>query len=319
MSARGLSSRAIIGSFYQRLEQGATGWVDLLSMYFNSDQPSEEYKWLGMSPAMRQWVGGRLAKGLREMGVVIPNLTFEATLEVLIDEMRRDKTGQVLVRINELADQTNSHFAMLLSGLINGGESNVCYDGQFFFDTDHQEGDGPVQSNVITFSLATDGAAVPAAERGTATNPGPRIVEMAILKGVQTMLGLKNDQAQPMNENARQFMAMFPIPFVTTALAATTATTLGAGNTNVLVAQREFGISPVPNPRLPWTDSLAVFRTDGNVKPFIRQEEVPVQMSAIAEGSELEFTHRKHQYGVYASRNVGYGYWQHAVKVKLAA
>ena len=83
-------------SFYQHLEQGAANWVDLLSMYFNSDQPSEEYKWLGMSPAMRQWVGGRLAKGLREMGIVIPSqLPFEATLEVLVDEdaTRQDRPG----------------------------------------------------------------------------------------------------------------------------------------------------------------------------------------------------------------------------------
>ena len=234
-------------------------------------------------------------------------------------KMRRDKTGQVLVRINEMADRTNSHFAKLLSGLIIAGESTVCYDGQFFFDTDHQEGDGPVQSNLISFSLATDGAAVPTAERGTTTRPGPRIVEMAILKGIETLLGFKDDQGEPMNENASQFMAMFPIPFVSTALAATTATTLGAGNTNTLVAQREFAIKPVPNTRLPWTDSLSVFRTDGTVKPFIRQEEVPVQVSAIAEGSELEFKERKHQYGVYASRNVGYGYWQHATKIKLVA
>lgn len=35
-------------------------------------------------------------------------------------------------------------------------------------------------------------------------------------------------------------------------------------------------------------------------------------MSAIAEGSELEFKERKHHYGVKAIRNVGYGYWQRA-------
>jgi hypothetical protein len=319
MSARGLSSRAIIGSYYARLEQGAAGWVEALSMYFKSDQPSEEYKWLGMSPAMRQWVGGRLAKGLREMGVIIPNLPFEATLEVLVDEMRRDKTGQVLVRINDLADRTNSHYAKLMSGLIIAAESTVCYDGQFYFDTDHQEADSPTQSNKIQFSLATDGAAIPSAERGTTTKPGPGIMELAMLKGVETMLGFKDDQGEPMNENAAQFTAMFPISYTSAALAATTSVTLGAGRTNTLVAQKSFGINPIANPRLPWTDKLAIFRNDGNVKPFIRQEEVPVEMSAIAEGSELEFKERKHQYGVYASRNVGYGYWQQAVQVQIVA
>ena len=51
--------------------------------------------------------------------------------------------------------------------------------------------------------------------------------------------------------------------------------------------------------------------------PFIRQQEMPVQVDAIAEGSELEFNEKKHHYGVSASRNVGYGYWQHACLLQM--
>src|ERR1051325_10023746 len=122
MSALGLSSRAIIGSFYARLEQNTgASWIPLVSMLFNSDQDSETYKWLGMSPQMREWIGGRNAKGFRENAITIPNLHYEATMEVLLREMRRDKTGQVMVRINELADRTLSHWAKLLSTLIVNG------------------------------------------------------------------------------------------------------------------------------------------------------------------------------------------------------
>ena len=38
-----------------------------------------------------------------------------------------------------------------------------------------------------------------------------------------------------------------------------------------------------------------------------------VAETAMAEGSELEFNEDKHHYGISASRNVGYGYWQHGV------
>jgi phage major head subunit gpT-like protein len=41
-------------------------------------------------------------------------------------------------------------------------------------------------------------------------------------------------------------------------------------------------------------------------------------VSAIAEGSELEFNERVHRYGLYASGNVGYGYWQQSCLVTLA-
>jgi phage major head subunit gpT-like protein len=119
MSAKGLSSRAIIGRFYQRLEQNpGLEWVAALSNYFTSDQESETYKWLGQVPVMREWIGGRQAKGFRENGITIENKHFEATLEVLVRELRRDKTGQVMVRVDELADRTNAHWAKLLSELI---------------------------------------------------------------------------------------------------------------------------------------------------------------------------------------------------------
>ena len=104
MSAIGLGSRAIIGEFYKTLEQDlGTSWIPSLSNYFTSDQESETYKWLGMVPAMREWLGGRNAKGFRENGLTIINKTWEATLEVLVDWIRRDKTGQIAVRIAELA------------------------------------------------------------------------------------------------------------------------------------------------------------------------------------------------------------------------
>ena len=110
MGASTLSSRAIIGRFYQALEQDAgVSWVDPISMLFTSDQASETYAWLGQSPAMREWIGGRNAKGFRENGITIANKKYEATLEVPLDWMRRDKTGQIQVRIDEMAQRANAH------------------------------------------------------------------------------------------------------------------------------------------------------------------------------------------------------------------
>ena len=59
------------------------------------------------------------------------------------------------------------------------------------------------------------------------------------------------------------------------------------------------------------------FRTDGETRPFIFQEELPVQVQALAEGSELEINENQHQYGVKAIHEVGYGFWQDACLVTL--
>lgn len=315
MGASGLSSRAIIGEFYNRLEQNiGTEWIDAVSMPFQSDQASETYNWIGMSPAMREWIGGRHAKGFRENGITITNKDYEATLEVLVKELRRDKTGQILVRVRELADRTNAHWAKLLSTLIINGESTVCYDNQYFFDTDHSEGDSGTQDN----DLSVDISGLPANQHGSTTAPSPEEMELTILQMIQAILGFKDDQGEPMNEGARSFLVMVPVPFLAATVAAIKNPVLTSGKTNTIVSLPEFSVRPVANPRLTWTTKLAVYRTDGNVKPFIRQEEVPVEIAAIAEGSELEFNEKKHHYGVSASRNVGYGYWQHACLATLA-
>ena len=312
MSAQGLSSRAIIGEFYATLEEDMGGlWVPQVSNLFTSDQESEIYKWLGQSPQMREWIGGRQAKGFATEGVTIVNKEFEATLEVLVKEMRRDKTGQVMVRVRELAQRTNSHWAKLLSQLIIAGESAVCYDGQFFFDTDHSEGDSGTQSNDLTLDVTTP------------TAPSAGAAEEAILKCMQAILGFKDNQGEPLNENAREFLVMTPITLMNSVASAIGASVIVDGSTSrtntilTLGTLGGFTVRMAANARLSWTDKLAVFRTDSETKAFIRQEEEAVSVSAIAEGSELEFTQNKHQYGVKASRNVGYGYWQRAALITL--
>lgn len=314
MGAQGLSSRAIIGEFYRRLSlNDGMVWVPDTSMLFRSDQPSETYKWLGMSPMMREWIGGRLAKGFRENGITIANKDFEATLEVDRKEMKFDKTGQVMIRIGELARRTNAHWAKLLSTLILAGGGNtlgLAYDGQFFFDTDHSEGDSGVQSNDITYDVTAP------------TAPNAAEAAAAVLAGVQQIIGQKDDQGEPMNEDATRFLVMVPVGFMASFAAALNnpiiAVASGTGaQTNTLTNLGGFGFQLAINPRLTWTDKFAIFRTDSGTKAFIRQEEEEVTMDAIAEGSEEEFKNKRHLYGVKAARNVGYGFWQDAVRVTL--
>lgn len=307
MGASALSSRAIIGEFYNTLEQDAgASWVDSVSNLFQSNQESETYKWLGMSPAMREWIGGRQAKGFRNDGITITNKNFEATLEVLVDEMRRDKTGQIMVRVRELAERTNAHWASLLSALIIAAESAVCYDGQFFFDTDHVEDASGSQSNDLTSDITTT------------TAPTSGEMETAILKSIEAIMGFKDNQGEPMNENARAFEIMVPVPFMSSAAGAigsqiiVDASTSRSNRIITMGALGGFQVALRVNARLTWTTKFATFRTDAQTKALIRQEEEAVSIDAIAEGSELEFKEKKHHYGVKAMRNVGYGYWQRA-------
>lgn len=313
MSGQGLSSRAIIGKFYETLEASVIGWVSLISMYFTSDQESETYKWLGMSPAMRLWIGGRNAKGFRENGITVTNLHFEATLEVAVKDLRRDKTGQILLRIQEMADRANAHWASLLSTLLINGASTVCYDGQYFFDTDHSDGNSGIQSNSISIDIST----LPAATQGTPTLPSVEEMALCILQSISQIQSFKDDQGEPINETAKTFLVIVPTPLNAIAAAAISSKTLAGGADNPLAKSESLKIELAVNPRLTWTDEFATFRTDGRTKPFICQEEDELKLKVQAEGSQIEFDKDMHQYGVDSWRNVGYGMWQHACKVRM--
>jgi phage major head subunit gpT-like protein len=293
------------------------GWMDGVSNLFASNQSSETYNFLGQSPAMREWIGGRQAKGLRSNDpVLILNKHFEATLEIAKRDARRDKTPQIMARMQEFADRGQTHWGSLLSDLIIAGESTACFDGQFFFDTDHSEGDSGSQSNDITVDIS----AVPGAgSDNTVTFPNAAQMQAAIVKGIAQILSFKDDRGEPMNEGASEFVVMVPASLYPAALAAVSTMNTAAlpnnFNPNML---GQFKVGVQMNTRLTWTTKLAVFRTDSPIKALIRQTETEAELKAKAEGSEFEFDNDAWQFGIDSWRNVGYGYWQQACLVTMA-
>lgn len=301
----GLTSRAIIGRFYRRLEEHAeTAWWTRLALQFSSNQESETYRWLGMVPQVREWIGGRQVKPLRANGMTIANKTWEATVRVDADEQRRDKTGQILVRINELARRVATHPNKLITDLITTGAYIDTYDGAKFFATDHAEGDSGTQSNSLSFDAASP------------TAPTEDEMYNAIVTGIANLLQLNDDTGEPINEGAREFVVMVPTIFLPATL---TALTQPRGEiNNPLAGPEPFRVTWIANPRLSWSTQFCIFRTDGATRPFIFQEEMPVQVHALAEGSELEANENQHQYGVKAVHAAGYGFWQNACLVTFS-
>lgn len=315
MDQSALSSRAIMGMYFLRLEQDpGMSWIDGISNLFGSDQASETYAFLGQTPAMREWLGARQAKGFTGNGVTIVNKHYEATIEVQKKDARRDKTPQLEARMMEFADRSQTHWASLLSTLLLNGASTLCYDGQYYFDTDHSEGNSGSQSNKITVDIS----ALPAAVHGSITAPSVEEAQQVLLAGIAQILGFKDDQGEPMNENARAFTVVVPVSlwlvFSAAVAAVTTASLQQNLNPNVI---KGISINIEMNARLTWTDTIAIFRTDSPIKAFIRQTEQEVELKAKAEGSEFEFDNDAWQFGIDGWRGVGYGYWQRACQVTM--
>lgn len=322
MDASGLSSRAVIGRYFAALEAAPLWWVDPLCFMFDSNMPTESYKWVGQSPAMRQWLGGRGADGLPVQGVNIPNVLYEGSVEFDGEDWRMDKTGQLLRRVGDLGRRTQIHWGSLISTLINNGPSTACYDGLNYFATNHKDPGGKyttTQSNKVTISLSS--LPVAAAALGTTTAPGILAMQNLILQGVQTILGFLDDRGEPMNEDAMEFQVQVPINMWMAAQGAVTLPSVDYGQSNLIpnLINKSFRIVPFANPRLTATDRFFIFRTDGSVKPFIRQDSYAPQLAFLDETSEYYATNHKLLFGANVYRGTGYGYWQQACEVIIAS
>jgi phage major head subunit gpT-like protein len=99
------------------------------------------YTWLGDFPGMREWIGDRQLKMIADHDYTIKNRKFEQTFGVPIDKIEDDQYGMY----SNLFEGYGEAAAMWPDKLVweayrNGFTSN-CYDGQFFFDTDHPKYD----------------------------------------------------------------------------------------------------------------------------------------------------------------------------------
>lgn len=309
MGYKALDDRNIRREFFKAFSAAEAGsWADRVGFRVQSDRGTEDYKWLGGAPIVREWVGGRLEVGIRQEEFSIKNLKFEATVPVPLDDLRRDKTGMLAVRVGELAQRAATHWEQLLTDLIT--TDGICYDGQNFFDTDHVSGDSGALTNELG---ATE---VPASNVSDADVPTATELSNIITQIVQHMYGYKDDRGEPINQNAKAFDIMVPVNMMAALTTALSAQFLSNGVTNVAQASG-MTFRGITNPRLSADTVLYMFRSDGLMKPFIMQEETGVQTQVLGAGSDEEFKNDRHLFGIKTNRNAGYGLWQHAAKVTL--
>ena len=349
--------RGIVGMFFQAFEQ-TTGqtWIDRIANTFQSNQDTETYAGLGMVPVMREWLGGKEQKSFIQTSLKITNRDFEATLAIKNKDRRRDKTGQVAARIGELAQRAVAHDALLLSAVIDQGATAagaitipgssasatvLAYDGNPLWYANHKVGTTPI-NNIVSANLSTiAGILGRSVGVGTTTNPSPAAMAQAIIQAVAQMYGFTDDQGQPINEFARDFVVMVPPTFAGAAAQAVKGQFLALGYSNPLLtnispSMDEMKFTVVPNPRLTGTTQFYVFRADGAFKTLIRQVEnvqassadetawgeednMPVGyglvMKVLAEGSDHEFKNNEALFSVEKSGFIGIGRFDQGVQV----
>ncbi len=123
-----------------------------------SSTASNTYGWLGEMPGMREWVGERTIKNVSSHDYAIKNELWEDTIGVKRTDIEDDNIGIYTPLFTALGQAAGRHPDDLVFGALKNGDKHNCYDGQFFFDTDH-----PIYANhdgtgdVTTVSNFDDG------------------------------------------------------------------------------------------------------------------------------------------------------------------
>lgn len=301
-----LQSRDIIPLIVSALDTPPAPWFNDLANKVTSDKDSEVYTWLGGAPRMTPWKGGRKPATLGQNEFRVPNLEFEASLEIPTRWLARDHTGQIRMKVGEMGESAADHKFELISATIDSAPASICYDGQYFFDTDHQEGESPVQSNIKSVDI------------GTITAPTAAEMETAILSTIEMLYGLKDDRGRITNGSAKNFAVMVPLPYMRALATALKAEIILEGgqarssNMSAVGSLMGITIEGIVNPRLTWTDKFAVFRKGAAVKPFVWQVEEEPVTSVLAEGSDEEVKNKRWLFAIDASYNTGLNQWRGA-------
>ncbi len=300
----GLSTPGIRANFFERFnEVNKQTWWEQFTTRLPSKTKKETYKFLGSVPPMRERGTGRVARGVFAESYDIEDIRYELTLEVDREDIEDDQTGQIRIRINEMAQRAAQHKDSALADLLKNGATAGfnSYDGVSFFNASHSSGKSGNQDNTLAPS-ATDKDAPTTAEFRTALG-----------SAIARLLGFLDDQGEPMSFGATGLVVVIPPSMLITASEAINAT-LVASTTNILSGAARI----VAFPRLTATDTFYILKTDVAVRPFIFQDRKPIEFVAREQNSDEAFLRDKFLYGVRARYRITYGYWQYALKLTFA-
>ncbi len=302
VTARYQAVQRDVTQVFKTRAQAATPFYPTLCTIVPSTSLDEKYSLLGDVPGMREWVGDRKFKELRAGTFEIRNKHFESSLGIEKTDIDDDRLGTLNTKMMELADEATYHPDELLFTIADSAaESTACFDGQYFYDTDHSWGDSGTQSNDLTYEVAD-------ADATLATVAEFKASFHAALK---KMLGYKNDQGKymvrPKIGKLGSLICAVPLAQYETAVKAFEQVVLASGESNFVLEKP----TVIPVQYYTSDDKWDLFYTGGLMKPFIFQARKPLQFQVTgADNLETKILKAMTE----ARYNIGYGAWWTAVR-----
>ncbi len=259
------------------------------TMLVPSGSSQNNYNWLSRFPKMRKWVGEKFVKDFEAMKYTIVNEDWEATVAVDRNDIEDDTLGIYAPMAQEAGYSAKQLPDEIDADLKNNAFANLCYDGQYFYDTDHPVAGASV-SNKGTAALSAATTAAAAASYGAART--------AIMK-------FKDEEGRPLN--------LIPDVLEVPAALESVAKLICEGDklTDQSPNPYKGTARVVVNPRLTSDTAWFLHVTSRPVKPFIYQErKKPVFVQQTDMQADDVFMRKEYKFGAEARAAGGYAFWQ---------
>ncbi|HEV8059813.1 MAG TPA: Mu-like prophage major head subunit gpT family protein, partial [Gemmataceae bacterium] len=139
---------AFINAYDQIPEQAP---IDEAITVVGSKGRIENYPWLFPPPFLHQWQGYRQYATLGETNYRVPNITYTAEFQCLLEDLEDDQVGGFKLQAAAMARGAQEWKG--IQSLINlaNGQTVTCFDGSNFFATSHTVGTG---NNIVAGTAA---------------------------------------------------------------------------------------------------------------------------------------------------------------------
>ncbi|MFN3362729.1 MAG: Mu-like prophage major head subunit gpT family protein [Allorhizobium sp.] len=127
-----------------------------VAMVVPSTSAMNEYPRLDDVQGFREWIGDRVIQDLGAQTYIVRNKPYEKTIGILRTQIEDDQIGIFTPVAAQMGQDAAQFPDQLVWPLFKTGETVKCYDGQYFFDTDHPGYNEAGQP--ISVSNFTDGA-----------------------------------------------------------------------------------------------------------------------------------------------------------------
>lgn len=279
---------SLMTTFNKAFSQAPSNW-ERTAMRVASAGSGNDYAWLSRFPRMREWIGEKQLSRLKAFTYAIENKDWEATIEVDRNDIEDDQIGIYAAMASEAGYSARQLPDELVSDLLNNAFTATCYDGQYFYDTDHPVG-ASTSSNKGTAALSAADLAGAAGSYGAART---------------AIISMTDDEGRPLG--LMPDLLEVPPALEATARLLLNSDELADGAKNPYQGTAQILV----NPRLTSATAWFLHVTSRPIKPFIYQErKAPVFVSQTNTQADDVFLRKTFRFGAEARAAGGYGFWQ---------